>query len=1197
MKRNVLILTLVGLMLINLSSCSSDQTSQTNDGENSAQSLSGDEANQEPSSDTDTTVGDTADLTYASTVTYGEVLFDMSYLDETNAYTVVEGDFDERERELVDTDDPTWGNILAENNVDEAIFGSGTSQVLYRFVTDEVKDISDYEDDGFLVFSLYNAQEEDVTCTLELGSSPDNDDAESQFSGLTAHPGWTNFQIPLSDGSPRSNPNVFDYSNLIRLRIFSNISMDTGEYLLSDVYICHEAGLPGNTSGDDETDVNTALYAAEEGLSQTFPDGVIPVNEKNGVSDEQKQERIRTTIADYLDEWLKDVENIFSVRYDISIESDESCNITFTQNDASEDLNTEINLNWYEDMEPRLIVASLDGASEAIVADIVIGEGDYALDNTGEESASSIIQMALDNCAYEGGGTVYLPAGYYRITDTISIPAYVTLIGDYQDPDEVTDTADLSYGTILLADPDLAGTNDELIFIGGSAGAVGLTVYYPQDLSDIKEYGYTFYNEGQALNTTDRGLHTIKNCTIINGYRGVGLADTLYSDDAANSKPEQTHIINVKGTFLDRGMYNYNASDNGGTFGFTVSPKYWADFMETNTYEALPEDMKVKTVTEDEISAYTKAHTTGLEIGDDEGDYFSNILVEDCLYGAVINPGARTVYYGDFYNWNITGSGVGVQINAISGFGINIACSDISGNDTDLENNTEYPVKLAQVEIDSIAGSGSSYVYKTSDSDLEGNVSDAVRQYGASFSEDDLTVLKSIDDTGKSDVSADIQAALDELGANGGGIVYLPAGHYRLEGSISIPSNTELRGSSSVGVKPTPGVDGGTVLEDYMDHGTEEALILLSGDNAGLSGLMIAYPEQTVTESDYIQTGYAVSSNGHSGVYISNSSIAAYSHGIYFEDCDNFTVEGLTSAIYENVITAVNCRGGQVIRVLQNGTILWRNNWNYSEWEGMEEGTNSPFFTASSAKLDCIVLERSTNVLIRDWFAYRPHDTITLRDGSSVTAINIGAGGAASETDIGSLFVVSDSESSVLSINSHQKNRYSVTDEEKRAIPFGGNVRLYNRMTLMGSTLLEYEGTFRNPSSTDSYTLLDCTDELYWQNFSLDGGYNLSGGARLTLVPPSDTRYADRVDLNSYKVMALDIDTDEIAEDALELSFNGKSVQVSVPQSGRQTICLDLSEFGNDFSNCNIGTFTLNTESFTGQLVLYAVRFLADEPS
>lgn len=47
-----------------------------------------------------------------------------------------------------------------------------------------------------------------------------------------------------------------------------------------------------------------------------------------------------------------------------------------------------------------------------------------------------------------------------------------------------------------------------------------------------------------------------------------------------------------------------------------------------------------------------------------------------------------------------------------------------------------------------------------------------------------------------SDVGAALQAALDAARDAGGGVVYVPAGVYRLESPVTVPSGVELRGAT-----------------------------------------------------------------------------------------------------------------------------------------------------------------------------------------------------------------------------------------------------------------------------------------------------------------------------------------------------------------------------------------------------------------
>lgn len=77
---------------------------------------------------------------------------------------------------------------------------------------------------------------------------------------------------------------------------------------------------------------------------------------------------------------------------------------------------------------PRIVKTKYE-TKDIIVADIVPAEMGYAVDPTGAADSTDGIQQALYDCYYSGGGTVFLPAGNYAITDTIVIPQGVTLRG------------------------------------------------------------------------------------------------------------------------------------------------------------------------------------------------------------------------------------------------------------------------------------------------------------------------------------------------------------------------------------------------------------------------------------------------------------------------------------------------------------------------------------------------------------------------------------------------------------------------------------------------------------------------------------------------------------------------------------------------------------------------------------------------
>jgi len=97
---------------------------------------------------------------------------------------------------------------------------------------------------------------------------------------------------------------------------------------------------------------------------------------------------------------------------------------------------------------------------------------------------------------------------------------------------------------------------------------------------------------------------------------------------------------------------------------------------------------------------------------------------------------------------------------------------------------------------------------------------------------------------GKFDNTKALQAALDAAVAKGP-ICYLPAGHYRMDGSLIVPPGVTLCGSS--GGVPHSEHPIGTVLLAYGGKGKAdgEPLVTLK-PNAVIRNLIIHYPEQTL---------------------------------------------------------------------------------------------------------------------------------------------------------------------------------------------------------------------------------------------------------------------------------------------------------------------------------------------------------------
>lgn len=694
------------------------------------------------------------------------------------------------------------------------------------------------------------------------------------------------------------------------------------------------------------------------------------------------------------------------------------------------------NDNLYTQSTP-CIVAMNYPRRNIVVADIIATQAPYFADNSGRADCTLAIQRAVDECYAAGGGTVFLPAGKYLLTAGITVPGFVTLRGDWQDPDTGTD-----YGTIIMA--DVASTADNLpalFTINGSAGVMGLTVFYPgQDINHVKPYPFTFYVPGEML-------QSIVNCTVINGYKGIGAC-------VDGGVHEMMTVENVKGTFLHCGAMAYNQSDVGTWKNLTISNRYWAQA-----------GAGLCAAPRESIDAYTRVNTTGFILGDLEWTQFANIEIADCKYGMHMVKGKRIEFAGSLFDVKIERCDVGVQVDSMdTRWGMIIAKSRINGSKNAIVNNTFGMVKIAGTEL-SGGRVGGRLVFK----DI-GEFFDFIKsifKYGfhanrkyifdfdsldtlevdydaAPFVPADHLFVVQANKTGQQDATPAIQASLDQAAVSGG-VVYLPAGKYRMDGPVTVPAGVELRGASSVATRDQNANSRGTVILAY--HGLNPtnpdrapALITLAA-NAGVSGVRIFYPENSCVRPGAFGTvqpcAYAVRGTG-SGVYAVNVAIAAAYNGVDFRECDNHYIKKLVTCCYSNAIFAGG-RGGTIEGCLQNGTVMARNGLNLPNW--IDEGSQMfpyLFDAVTRVQTEYIRLSGAQDQRLYNCFAYGVKSFMVNENSTDLLAFNIGA------DNIGGTMLGTRGGSATI-INMMRWNGTSFTNDDTA-------LTMYNRLTIGDKT-------------------------------------------------------------------------------------------------------------------------------------------------
>lgn len=670
-------------------------------------------------------------------------------------------------------------------------------------------------------------------------------------------------------------------------------------------------------------------------------------------------------------------------------------------------------------MNPTL-VTTVYPTEDRVIADVDVVRDGYAVDPTGMADSTAGIQKALDDVFAAGGGTVWLPRGVYVISGSITIPAFVTLRGDWQDPDTGND-----YGTIIsvwdTAKSDDASGNEVAVgtfMLGGSGGVVGLTVYYPhQSLTNVQPYSFTFYSTGIG---TSYMLSTVKNVTVINGYRGIGACCT------PSGAHEQLTVENFKGTFLDCGAEVYNQADVGTWQNVVISPSYWQGALSS---EALSRLHRATLPTGEEIAAYLKANAVGLKLGDLEWTEFESLKVDGCKIGIEIMQGKRIQFAGSLYDTEILNCGQGLVVHDLDPrWGMVIARSTIENG---IVNETSGLVKLCGVQT---TGTLEGHI-RTTDADIDLSAFDV--RYTATCQQPNaaLWVLDRLGD--QRDAGAAIQALLDEAGQTGG-IVYIPAGQYRLEQPLTVPAGVELRGASSVATRDQSTLSAGTIFKCYYgddDHSQAEdqALITLAGDGAGLNGIAIIYPENGPLSKN-LNTTYTVRGTANH-VYIVNCCISASAYGVDFRNCDDHLIKKVTTCCYYNTFL-VGGKGGMISGCLQNGTVIYRTSVSgLADWPTDESQIWDQLFDPITRKDHLyIIVDGATDQQISNTFIYGCASMLVNRHSENTLAVNIGS------DNIGSDQLVMESGSMTV-INAMRYNGSSCNYQS-------GQLSLYNRITI-----------------------------------------------------------------------------------------------------------------------------------------------------
>ena len=625
---------------------------------------------------------------------------------------------------------------------------------------------------------------------------------------------------------------------------------------------------------------------------------------------------------------------------------------------------------------------------DSVVADIMPFEMGYDVDPSGVSDSTGGIQKALNDCAAMGGGTVFLSVGQYRVTKTIVVPTFVTLRGDWQDPDLGNE-----YGTVIVA--DVTKNVGAILSLSTSSGARGLTFYYPhQNAENPVDLGWAieYRRDGsQCANVMD--------ITLLNAYNGVGFCQAPYQINANSNG----WFRNIKGTALNIGFSIYN---NAGACSYELmkfSPSYWLAAGEE--YNA-PDKAT--------LEKYLRENATAIVLGDLEMPLIYKLEADGYKYGLYIADGQRWKFWGaGMAELNITNCEIAMYIEAhyvkrMSG----IIRSTLEGSEGSIvvaDTSPAATILVTDCELSHEPEGGSITFVINNDGDSEKSYVEYTGTPRATSGKlyvvteapynCPMQPLNNNGNFGSKDATPAIQKALDDAGKAGGGVVYLPAGYYRIEGYLTVPAGVELRGAGSIPM--APGNLGGTILliyagEDPEDPATAQAAITVTGDGAGVRYLQFLHPnnpfENPNKPEQLVMYGYTIRLDAKN-TYVMDCFFNNPCYGIdVTSKGDDHYIKRLGGTVAYTLIHVDACKRGWIESLHDINPTYWmQGNARYGmdvPWMDVNEDVGA-FMGFQQKYCDLIVIEGTDTEYLLDILQFAGGNMVVVDDGATVIGWNL----------------------------------------------------------------------------------------------------------------------------------------------------------------------------------------------------------------
>ena len=539
------------------------------------------------------------------------------------------------------------------------------------------------------------------------------------------------------------------------------------------------------------------------------------------------------------------------------------------------------------------IVATFHSAQDVVlaerVADAPAGDGD----------SSANIQEMLDDVGSRGGGTVFLRRGFYTISHPVEIPVGVVLRGDYS-VDHPSESTVLSI-TCGRGDPD--GPAAFTVNCGG--GLVGLVFWHPgQTLADPTPYPWTVRSkiDSPVMNENQ----TVMDCTFVNSWKAIAIG------------PEWNELHALRRLSicaLSTGLAVDRTTDIGRTSEVLVSPVVWS----ASGLRGAPDEKSLRT--------WLRTHeTVGADYGRSDWEYIWRLRVDGYNVGARFRKGTTAKLTNAAMADSVfTNCMTGLRLESLNPIGLAVYDSTFA-SDTNVEFTSLWHSSC--IQFNSCSFSGSAPVQpKREGREWGGHLllsagrasAVPVRPEPPLRSSPRGSDLVNVTDCGAStdfeDNTTAFIRALEKVRKRGG-TVYVPAGVWKIRGTLRVPSGVEFRGCSDV---PHHTVSGGSVLMVYSGRGDESGVpFVLLEPHSGLRGLSFWYPEQMFY--DPVPYPWTVRALGE-GCWITDINIANCWKGVDFAShpSDGHRISYLSGDFWRRGLAVGKCKSrGWIEDVMMN---------------------------------------------------------------------------------------------------------------------------------------------------------------------------------------------------------------------------------------------------------------------------------------